>query len=66
MFDLLQLLAYLGAFWLFVFSPGFRAKWLAEYRAASTGGRVMRLLEGAVATLCGLAPFAVGAWLAIP
>jgi hypothetical protein len=64
MFDLLQLIAYLGAFWLFIFSPSFRAKWLAEFRAAGTGGRVMHLLEGAVAALCGLAPLAVAGWLA--
>lgn len=57
-FDLFQLVGYFAAFWLFLFSPDFRRERLGEFREAGAGGRCALVVEGAVATFCGLLPLA--------
>lgn len=58
-FQLLELLAYATAFWLFVGSADFRRARLRAFAAAGWGGRAVMLFEGGVAAVCGLAPAAV-------
>ena len=54
---MIELLAYLGAFWLFLLSAEFRGRWIGDFRDAGAVGRGFMLLEGAVAAFCGLSPF---------
>jgi hypothetical protein len=63
MFEFLELLGCIAAFWNFVFCAEFRAKWVSDFNRAGTFGRTMKLIEGAVATACGLAPFALWAYV---
>jgi hypothetical protein len=58
-----ELIAYGAAFWMFLLSPAFRRRQVGEYREASFGGRCVILIEGAVASACGLFPMLVGHWL---
>ncbi|MBD0321662.1 MAG: hypothetical protein ICV87_15105 [Gemmatimonadetes bacterium] len=60
--DLLELLGYFAAFWLFLVSRDFRRRHIAEFRQAGVVRRCVFVLDGMVATFCGLLPILVLAW----
>ena len=64
--EILELVGYVGAFWMFLFSARFRRKWLLEFREAGLFGRCMRSFEALVAIFCGVAPFLVLRWILTP
>ena len=59
-----EALGYFGAFWLFVFSSRARGATLAEWRGRGVIGRIIGLLEGAIAAGIGLLPVWIVWWIA--
>lgn len=62
-FVVVEFVAYLAAFWSFVFSRPHRERLLDEFRSTGRAGRCRMLLEGCVAAFCGLLPLTVLALL---
>jgi hypothetical protein len=62
-FDALEVLGYFGKFWAFLFSARVRKYMLKEFREASWIGKLFRLVEAGFATLIGLGPLVLAAWL---
>lgn len=54
--DLLEVLAYCAAFWLFLFSRDIRRRQSLRFREAGVFGRCALGFHGATATTCGLLP----------
>jgi hypothetical protein len=61
-----ELLAYFTAFWCFLFWPAFRRRRIAEFLGAGAVRRGFMLLEGVIATFCGLLPLMLARWAFAP
>lgn len=64
--DVGELLAYITAFWCFLFWPAFRRRQIAEFRDAGAVRRGFMLLDGAIAAVCGLLPLIFAWWTFAP
>jgi len=60
--DLIEPLGYFAGFWLFLFSPTFRAEVLRDWRERPWFLQVLIPFEVAIATVVGLAPVALVWW----
>ena len=56
MYDAIEFLAYLVAFWRFALSPWEWHAWEARFRRSDLLGRCGMLLESTICALCGLLP----------
>ena len=63
--DALEALGKFGSFWLFLGAPSYRTRQLAEFRAATLSGKLLRTLEAGIAAALGLGLPALLVWLIV-